>query len=184
MNLEKLVVVGGMSGIQKVAANRNNGLIIENFDTGKKRFVGARKYQFTPLGSVTIYSEDPDDVIQLSTVLETMLEKRTELPLPEISASKQDLHAYFAQIMPNYDADRVHASDMKKIIKWFNYMDQRNIFAMLEEEAKKAEEEAKKAEAEAEAKKVEEAAAKAEVAETETVTTTTVAGDAPETTPS
>ena len=162
MNLEKLVVVGGMSGIQKVAANRNNGLIIENFDTGKKRFVGARKYQFTPLGSVTIYSEDPNDVIQLATVLETMLEKRAELAIPEVSASKEDLHAYFSQIMPNYDADRVHASDMKKIIKWFNYMDKRDIFAMLEREA------AEKAAAEAEE------AAKAEAEETTEATVKTM----------
>jgi len=38
MSLEKLVVVGGISGVHRVAANRSNGLIIEDLDTGKKRF--------------------------------------------------------------------------------------------------------------------------------------------------
>ena len=136
MNLEKLVVISGLGGVQKVAANRSNGLIIEDIDSGKKRFVGSRKHQFTPLGSVTIYSQDPDDVIKLSDVFEAMLEKKDSLaPIPT-NSSKVDLHAYFSQIMPKYDADNVHASDMKKIIKWFNYLQERDIFTQLEAEEK------------------------------------------------
>lgn len=145
MNLEKLVVIGGLGGVQKVAANRSNGLIIENIDTGKKRFVGARKHQFTPLGSVTIYSQNPDDVIKLSDVFEAMLEKKDSLAIIPVNSSKTDLHAYFSQIMPKYDADNVHASDMKKIIKWFNYLQERDVFTQLEAEEKEA---AAKAEAE------------------------------------
>ena len=138
MNLEKLVVISGLGGVQKVAANRSNGLIIEDIDSGKKRFVGSRKHQFTPLGSVTIYSQDPEDVIKLSDVFEVMLEKKDSLaPIPP-NSSKVDLHAYFSQIMPKYDADNVHASDMKKIIKWFNYLQERDIFSQLEAEEKEA----------------------------------------------
>ena len=138
MNLEKLVVISGLGGVQKVAANRSNGLIIEDIDSGKKRFVGSRKHQFTPLGSVTIYSQDPDDVIKLSDVFEAMLEKKDSLALIPANSSKVDLHAYFSQIMPKYDADNVHASDMKKIIKWFNYLQERDIFTQLEAEEKEA----------------------------------------------
>ncbi len=147
MNLEKLVVISGLGGVQKVAANRSNGLIIEDVDSGKKRFVGSRKHQFTPLGSVTIYSQDPDDVIKLSDVFETMLEKKASLAVIPANSSKTELHAYFSQIMPSYDPDNVHASDMKKIIKWFNYLEERDIFTQLEAEEKEA---AAKAEAEAE----------------------------------
>jgi len=159
MNLEKLVVISGLGGVQKVAANRSNGLIIEDIDSGKKRFVGSRKHQFTPLGSVTIYSQDPDDVIKLSDVFEAMLEKKDSLALIPANSSKVDLHAYFSQIMPKYDADNVHASDMKKIIKWFNYLQERDIFTQLEAEEKEA---AAKAEAEEATKESTEAAAKTE----------------------
>ncbi len=145
MNLEKLVVISGLGGVQKVAANRSNGLIIQDIDSGKKRFVGSRKHQFTPLGSVTIYSQDPDDVIKLSDVFEVMLEKKDSLAIIPANSSKVELHAYFSQIMPKYDADNVHASDMKKIIKWFNYLQERDIFTQLEAEEKEA---AAKAEAE------------------------------------
>jgi len=139
MNLDKLVVIGGVSGIHKVAANRSNGLIVENFDTGKKRFVGSRKYQFTPLGSVTIYAENPDDVIKLSDVFEGMLAQKDSLPVIAANSSKEELHKYFGVVMPTYDKDRVHASDMKKIIKWFNFLNERDLFPQLELEAQEAE---------------------------------------------
>ncbi len=134
MNLDKLVAVSGIGGIHKIAANRDNGIIVQNYETGKKRFVGSRKHQFTPLGSVTIYSQDPEEVIKLSDVFEAMLEKKGTLAPPATSSSKEALHKYFADVMPKYDPDQVHASDMKKIIKWFNYMDQHNIFNQLEAE--------------------------------------------------
>lgn len=154
MNLDKLVVIGGVSGIHKVAANRSNGLIIENFDTGKKRFVGSRKYQFTPLGSVTIYAENPDDIIKLSDVFEAMLAQKDSLAIVAANASKDELHKYFSAIMPTYDKDRVHASDMKKIVKWFNFLDERAIFPQLEAEEKAAKEAEEKAAAEQAAKEV------------------------------
>jgi len=134
MNVDKLVAVSGIGGIHKIAANRDNGLIIENYETGKKRFVGSRKHQFTPLGSVTIYSLDPEEIIKLSDVFTAMLDKKASLAPPATSASKEDLHKYFAEVMPKYDKDQVHASDMKKIIKWFNYLDKHNIFAQLPED--------------------------------------------------
>lgn len=164
MNLEKLVAISGIGGIHKIAANRDNGLIIEDFDTGKRRFVGSRKYQFTPLGSVTIYSSDPEEVILLSDVFGTMLEKKGTLPVADVKASKDALHAYFAQIMPKYDADLVHASDMKKIIKWFNFLDKRDILTQLKKEAEEAKKEEEKLAAEKESA---EEATKKEAAEKE-----------------
>jgi hypothetical protein len=56
MELENFVVVTGLSGVYKMAANRSNGLIVEDLDSGKKRFVSARQHQFTPLESIAIYT--------------------------------------------------------------------------------------------------------------------------------
>ena len=180
MNLDKLVAVSGLGGIFKIAANRNNGLIIEDYDTGKRRFVGSRKHQFTPLGSVTIYSQDPEDIIKLSEVFEAMLEKKADLVPPPPKSAKEELHAYFGEIMPKYDRDMVHASDMKKLIKWFNYLEERNIFAKLEEE-EQAEEAAKEAETEADAKTETEETAEAETeAEVKTETKETAEAETKE----
>ena len=71
MNLKDLIAVSGISGIFKIAGNRNNGLIIEDLDTGKRKFAPSRKHQFTPLESIAIYTED--DSTELAKVFQNML---------------------------------------------------------------------------------------------------------------
>ncbi len=140
MSLEKLVVVAGIAGIHKVAANRSNGLIIENLDTGKKRFAPSRRHQFTPLESITIYVEDGDPV-ELATVFKSMLSKLNDTPLVDEKAPNDDLKAYFAAVLPNYDRERVYVGDMKKVVKWFRFLNDRSLIT-LEEEKKEEEKEA------------------------------------------
>jgi len=139
MSLEKLVVVGGISGVHKVAANRSNGLIIEDLDTGKKRFAPSRKHQFTPLESITIYTDDEEETLELSKVFQNMFTKLEEIPLVSHNASNDDMKAYFAAIIPNYDRDRVYIGDMKKMVKWFKFLNDRSLITLEEE---KPEEEA------------------------------------------
>lgn len=143
MNLEKLVVVSGIAGIHRVAANRNNGLIIEDLDSGKKRFASSRKHQFTPLESIAIYTTM--DSKELKQVFQSMLDQFEDNPPVNTSKSKaEDIKEYFADILPDYDPDQVHLSDMKKVIKWFNFLKERDL--LKEEEAPKEEKTAKKEE--------------------------------------
>lgn len=139
MSLEKLVVVGGISGVHKVAANRSNGLIIEDLDTGKKRFAPSRKHQFTPLESITIYTEDEEETLELSKVFQNMFAKLEETPLVSHNAPNDELKAYFADIIPNYDRDRVYIGDMKKMIKWFKFLNDRSLISLEEENTEETE---------------------------------------------
>ena len=139
MSLEKLVVVGGIPGVHKVAANRSNGLIIENLDTGKKRFAPSRKHQFTPLESITIYTEDEEETLELAKVFQNMFAKLAEVPLIEVNASNEAMKAYFAAIIPNYDRDRVYIGDMKKIVKWFKFLNDRSLITLEEEKVEETE---------------------------------------------
>ena len=131
MKLDELVAVSGMSGVFKLAANRNNGLIIEDLDTGKKKFAPARKHQFTPLASIGIYTED--DSTELNIIFRTMLEQIESNPPVKPNDSSNSLHAYFRTILPEYDEEKVHASDIKKVIKWFNFLNDRNLIDMEDE---------------------------------------------------
>ena len=136
MNLEKLVAVTGLPGIHKIAGNRGNGVILEDLDTGKMKFASMRKYQFTPLESIAIYTHE--DSRELSKVFRSMLEQKADNP-PVAPNSKSDVvRNYFANVVPDYDPDRVHISDMKKVIKWFTFLDERNLLS-LEEENKEEE---------------------------------------------
>ncbi len=128
MNFEKLVAVSGLPGIFKMVANRNNGLIIEDIDSGKKRFASARKHQFTPLESVAIYTDDGDS-IELSKVFQNMLDQIEDNPPVDAKSSQEQLHSYFSDVLPQYDKNRVMVGDIKKVIKWFTFLNDRNYLA-------------------------------------------------------
>lgn len=121
MSLENVVSVSSLPGLYKLISSRNNGLLVEDFDTGKTRFCSVRKHQFTPLETVSIYTmEDTTPVID---VLKTMLDNP---PIP-LKSSSAELINYFATILPNFDRDRVHISDIKKLIKWYNFLTERDM---------------------------------------------------------
>ncbi len=121
MNLENVIAVTGMSGLYRMAANRANGLIIEELGSGKRKFAPARKHQFTPLESIGIYTDD-GDTTDLKNVFTKMLEQYPENPLIHTEATPKELHEYFAKILPNYDRDKVSTGDIKKIVKWFGIL--------------------------------------------------------------
>ncbi len=132
MSLKKFVVISEMSGVFKMIGNRNNGLIVEDPDTNKRKFVSSRKHQFTPLESISIYTED-DSTVPLSDVFKTMQEKLEEIPLPDNKAKSDEAFGYLEKILPNYDKDQVYLNDVKKLIKWFGFLNQRNLLDFTEE---------------------------------------------------
>jgi hypothetical protein len=131
MKLDDLVAVSGMSGVFKLAANRDNGLIIEDLDSGKRKFVPARKHQFTPLASIGIFTLE--DSTELKIIFRTMVEQMETNPVPAANSSSKDLHTYFRKILADYDEDKVHTSDIKKVIKWFNFLNERSLIDMEDE---------------------------------------------------
>lgn len=134
MNLKDFVAVSGLSGIFRMAANRNNGLIVADLDSGKRRFASSRKHQFTPLESIAIFTDD-DDSVELAKVFQNMQDQAEDNPVPANGAKPQELREYFLDVMPNHDRDRVHISDIKKVVKWYTFLQERDLLNLPEEEA-------------------------------------------------
>ncbi len=132
MKLDKIVAVSGMSGLYNIVASRTNGIVVGDMDTGKTRFCSVRKHQFTPLETVSIYTQL--DTVPLKDVFTNMRDKAETIPPVSIKGSSGDIEAYFAQILPDYDDERVHVSDMRKIIKWYMFLDQRQLLLDSDEE--------------------------------------------------
>ena len=135
MNIKDLVVVTGMTGIQRIAASRDNGMMVEDLDTGKVRFASVRKHQFSPLESISIYTDD-NDAVELKVVLQAMLDKLDETPVVSAKSKPDELRAYFSKILPNYDRDQVHVSDIKKLIRWFFFLNERGLLTAAPPEEK------------------------------------------------
>ena len=129
MNLENIIAISGHGGLFKLVAPRKNGLIAENFDTGKKLFYPSRKHQFTPLQTVAIYTFT--DATELDVLFGKMM-SMDDIPSP--NDGNQKLQEFFSQVLPDYDRDRVMNSDIKKVIKWFNFLKERNLLSSDEEE--------------------------------------------------
>lgn len=134
MNLHKLVAVSGRPGIYKMASNRPNGLIIEDLDSGKKIFAPSRKHQFTPLESISIYTDNEEDTVELKTVFKNMLTQVEDNPPADTKSGAREIKSYFEQVLPEYDRDKVLVSDIKKLIKWFNYLHSRDLLSLEDEE--------------------------------------------------
>ena len=132
MNLDPFVAVSSESGLFKLVASRNNGLVLENLDNGKSKFYSVRKHQFTPLGTVAIYTLT--DTTPLPDVFKTMLEKYEEMPPVSLKAENHEIEEYFENILPDYDEDKVSLKDMKKVIKWFTTLNERSLLDSSEEE--------------------------------------------------
>jgi hypothetical protein len=137
-DFDKLVAVSGLPGLYQMVANRPNGLIVEDLDEGKRRFAPSRKHQFTPLASIGIYTDD-GETIELSKVFQMINAKKEEVPVAELDDGSDVLRAYFAEILPNYDRDQVYVSDIKKVIKWFTFLEERNLLPAEKEDSSEEE---------------------------------------------
>jgi len=127
MELKELVAVSGMPGIYKMVANRNNGLIVEDMANGKRKFASARRHQFTPLESIAIYTDDGDST-ELKNVFRNMLDQLEDNPPVDPNTTNDELHEYFTDVLPNFDKDRVNTGDIKKVIKWFSFLQEVGYF--------------------------------------------------------
>ncbi len=132
MKLDNIMAVSGLPGLYKLISSRNNGILVSEFDIDKTRFLTMRKHQFTPLQTVAIYTEE--DATELTTIFATMLARAGELPVPSANDSNAELFSYFANILPTYDRDRVLISDVKKVVKWFHFLNDRQLLTVSDEE--------------------------------------------------
>jgi len=123
MNLKDILAVSGLPGLFKLSSTRPNGLIVEDLDTHKTQFCSVRKHQFTPMETVAIYTMT--DTIEIKDVFQRMIDQLEDNPPVDTKADKETIKEYFEDVIPEYDKDRVYVSDMKKVIKWFNFLKKR-----------------------------------------------------------
>ncbi|MCB0664401.1 MAG: DUF5606 domain-containing protein [Saprospiraceae bacterium] len=126
MKLEDIIAISGMPGLYKMAGSRPNGIIVEDLDNGKRKFVPSRKHQFSPLETISIFTLA--DTEGLVDVLRKMHALKDEVPVVPPSASNEELREYFLKVLPDHDQSRVFTRDIKKMVKWYQFLESRNLF--------------------------------------------------------
>ena len=119
--LKNILSITGKPGLYKLISQGNNMLIVESLLDGKRIPTYARD-KIVSLGEISMYTMGED--IALSEVL-TKLGKKEEFKAVSFDPKKADnnqLHAFFAEVLPEYDRDRVYPSDIRKLIQWYNIL--------------------------------------------------------------
>lgn len=119
--LKTILSISGKPGLYKLVSQGKNMLIVESL-IDKKRTPAYGKEKIVSLGDIAMYT-DADDV-PLRDILASMKKKENgeAVALDVKKASQEELRAYMASVLPNFDRDRVHVSDIKKLISWYNLL--------------------------------------------------------------
>ncbi|MEN9448930.1 MAG: hypothetical protein RJA25_2220 [Bacteroidota bacterium] len=126
MEFREIIAVTGISGLKKLVANRNDGLILCELDGSNKKFYSNRQHMFSPLENIAIYT-DSDTVPLLDVFIEIQKQKDTNPPINP-NATNDELRGYLGTILPEFDRDRVNISDIKKLIKWYAILENLDVF--------------------------------------------------------
>lgn len=132
MDLSKIISISGTSGLFKVVAQGKSGLIVESF-ADKKRFPVHTHQKVSVLENISIYL-NTNETLPLKDVLKKIYEKESGNAASDSKMADDDLKKYFETVLPEYDREKVHTSDIRKIIFWYNMLRTTDIFTQKEEE--------------------------------------------------
>ncbi|RGN43367.1 MULTISPECIES: DUF5606 domain-containing protein [unclassified Bacteroides] len=135
--LKTILSISGKPGLYKLISQGKNMLIVESITPDKKRMPAYGNEKITSLADIAMYTNDSE--VPLKDVL-TSLKKKENGAVASIDPKKatvDELRAYFTEILPDYDRDRVYPTDIKKLISWYNILVSNNITDFEDVEAEK-----------------------------------------------
>ena len=128
--LKEILSISGKPGLQKLISNSSNAIIVESLIDGK-RFPAYSNSKIIALEDISIYTEGED--LPLKEIFKRMYAKEEGKQALNHKEPTEKILSYFAEIVPEYDKDRVYTSDMKKIIQWYNLLIEKNMLTPDEE---------------------------------------------------
>jgi len=122
MQLEKIISISGKSGLFKVVSQLRSGLVVENISSGKKTNISGAE-QMSALENISMFVLDRE--VPLSEVFISIAKKESFGQTISHKSSKQELEKFLEEVLPNYDKERVYISDIKKLVSWYNILQEK-----------------------------------------------------------
>jgi hypothetical protein len=130
MSLDKILSISGKPGLFKIVTQTRGGLIAESLIDKKRLSVNIHS-NVSVLSEIAIYTLSEE--LPLYKVFLKIKEKENgQTTSVSHKDGKDALEEYFFEVLPDYDEDRVYASDIKKIVQWYNLLHQHNLLDNLE----------------------------------------------------
>lgn len=120
--LKTILSISGKPGLYKLISQGKNMLIVETISSEKKRLPTYGNEKVISLSDIAMYTNDAE--VPLRDVLTSLKEKENGAvaSIDYKKATGDELRAYFAEILPDFDRDRVYLTDIKKLIAWYNIL--------------------------------------------------------------
>lgn len=119
MSLDKVISVAGKPGLFQILTQTRTGVLAQSLIDGKKITVSARE-NVSLLSEIAIYTLTEE--MPLGNVFQKIHDHLSGGQALSHKSSKDELEAFFFEVLPEYDEDRVYASDIKKVVQWYNLL--------------------------------------------------------------
>lgn len=120
--VQTILSVSGKPGLYKLVSRGKGNLIVEALDDTHKRMPVFATDRVTSLADIAMYTDAED--VPLMTILANLRNKESsnEISFNFKKCKSEELRSYFAEILPDFDRDRVHDSDIRKLFTWYNIL--------------------------------------------------------------
>ena len=120
--METILSIAGKPGLYKLVSRGKMNLIVESLDESRKRVPTFASDRVTSLADIAMYTDAED--VPLWKVLDNVgkIESYKKTAINYKKADSKELRTYFAKVLPNFDQDRVHDSDIKKLLQWYDLL--------------------------------------------------------------
>jgi len=131
MSLEKILAISGKPGLFELITQTRSGFVAQSLIDRKKISVNMRN-------NVSLLSEIAMYTLQEEVPLKEVFKKIRDKEQGSVTSishkdSRDKLEEYFFEVLPEYDEDRVYPSDIKKVIRWYNTLQEKNLLHYLDE---------------------------------------------------
>ncbi len=140
MSVERILAISGKPGLYALKLQTRTGFVAESLIDGKKITVGLRS-NVSLLSEISVYTYDGE--MRLSEVFRRIAEKEDNGAAISHKEDNAKLESYFREVLPEFDEDRVYASDIKKILNWYNMLQAKGLVSKEETAEEAPAEEAK-----------------------------------------
>ena len=134
--LKGILSVSGHSGLFKLVAEAKNNIVVESLDTNKRMPVYSTA-KVSSLEDIAIFTENED--MPLKDVFKAISNMENGGAAISVKSTDKELKAYFQKVLPEYDKDRVYVSDIRKVLLWYNALQEKNLLDFSEPDVKEIE---------------------------------------------
>lgn len=134
MDLSNILSITGKGGLFKLISRTPNSFIVESLEDAH-RFPAFSHDGVATLDNIAIFTEESE--VSLQSVFQSMFKKENGAKVV-IPKDNNALKSYFAEVLPEYDRERVYVSNIKKVLAWYNILVDHNLVDLEEEKTEEA----------------------------------------------